>query len=576
VTRAPVIRTLLGDGIVVDNFAGGGGVSEGFARALGRAPHHAINHDEEALAMHAVNHPETQHHVADVWDVNPAALCGGRRVAAAWFSPDCKDHSTAKGGKPVDKRIRALAWVAVRWARAVKPGIIYVENVPEFVDWGPLHRTHSEGCEPSRDHDGDIVCSLVRCQFNRRIAHRKGEIFRRFIHRLRQVYRHVEWRVLRACDYGSPTSRRRLFIQASDETIAWPRPTHGPASTGRPKRWRTAAECVDWSIPMPSIFLTREEARAYERETGIRCRRPLADNTLHRIGAGVVRHVLESARPFLIPVGHGAKGDGPDRRSNSINDPMPTITAGRRGDHALVAPVLIQTGQGERKGQRPRYLDIGKPLGTVVACGGRHALAAGLLVPFIENGNSARRSGGWNITRDLNEPFPTITTQRQKAVIAAHLMKFQGTSSAHLNSCSSSLGAPVPAITADGWKLAQVAAFLVRYNGESGPQALDEPLGTLDTNDRYGVVTVVIDGVTWAIADILMRMFVPRELARATGFRDDYVLDPVVGGARLSRTAQIRMIGNSVPPDIVDALVSASFPQATARREPLQTDRRAA
>jgi DNA (cytosine-5)-methyltransferase 1 len=444
------VELCFGDGIIADNFAGGGGVSEGFRRALGRSPTDAINHNPKALAVHEINHPDTRHHVADVWDINPAELCAGRQVAAAWFSPDCRDHSSAKGGKPVDKRIRALAWVAVRWARAVKPGIIFVENVPEFQEWGPLHRTHSAGCSPCLGEDGEVECSLDRCQFNRRIAHRKGEIYRRFLHRLSQVYKYVETRVLRACDFGSPTYRRRWFLQASDSPIVWPSPTHGPVSTGRPHRWRTAAECVDWSIPMPSIFLTREEARLYERETGVRCKRPLSANTLHRIGAGVVRHVLQAKEPFLIPIGGGAGGGG-------------------RRDPGLVAPVLIQTGQGERRGQRPRYLDIQKPLGTVVACGGRHALAAGLLVPFIENGNSQRVRGGWNITRDIAGPFPTITSQNQKAVVAAHLMKLQGTSRAHLNSSFSSLGLPVPAITADGWKIAQVAAFLVRYNGESGP-----------------------------------------------------------------------------------------------------------
>lgn len=557
-TRPPVLRLCLDDGIITDNFAGLGGVSEGFRRALGRSPTHAINHNAEALAAHEVNHPDTQHHVADVWDIDPTELCRGHEVSAAWFSPDCKDHSSAKGGKPIDKRIRALAWVTIRWARAVKPRIIFLENVPEFAEWGPVHRTHSDDCVPYQDEDdGSLVCSMERCQFNRRIAHRKGEIYRRFVHRLRQVYANVETKVLRACDYGSPTSRRRLFMQASDFPISWPRATHGPAETGRPHRWRTAAECVDWSIPMPSIFLTREEARDYERETGIRCKRPLADNTMHRIGAGVVRHVLESHRPFIIPVAHGTKGGRPDLRSNSIDEPLLTITGDRRGDHALVAPVLIQTGQGERKGQRPRYQDIQKPLGTVVACGGRHALAAGLLVPFIENGYSARKTGGWNITSDVANPFPTITGQNQKAVVAAHLMKFQGTSSAHLDSCSSPMGAPVPAITADGWKIAQVAAFLVRYNGTSKPQRLDEPLTTIDTNDRFSVVTVAIDGVTWAIADILMRMFSPRELARATGLHDSYVLDPVVDGSPLTRSAQIRMIGNAVPPDIVEAMLRA-------------------
>ena len=206
--RPPIIRAYLGDhDVIVDNFAGGGGVSEAFKRALGRPPDHAINHDAEALAMHAANHPETRHHCGNIWDYKPRELVGKRRVAAAWFSPDCKDHSTAKGGKPVDKKIRALAWTAVRWAKAVKPGIIFLENVPEFADWGPCIEI-----------DGEL----------RRDPKRKGQTFRRFVRRLQTFYTHVEWRLLRADDYGAPTKRKRLFLMASDRPLVWPTPTHGP------------------------------------------------------------------------------------------------------------------------------------------------------------------------------------------------------------------------------------------------------------------------------------------------------------------------------------------------------------
>jgi len=566
--RPPVIRAFLGnEPVVVDNFAGGGGVSEAFLRALGRSPDHAINHDPEALAMHEANHPETQHHCGNVWDYKPRDLIGGRRCAAAWFSPDCKDHSSAKGGKPVDKKIRALAWVAVRWAKAVHPDVIFLENVPEFRDWGPVIEIDGEW---------------------KRDPKRKGQTFRRFVRRLQTYYRHVEWRILRACDYGSPTRRKRLFLIASDRPIVWPQPTHGPLL----KPYRTAAECIDFGNLGASIFMTREEARTYKRATGIQVKRPLAAKTLERIAAGVKRHVIDAARPFIIPVSYGDKGERRPR-THSIDEPFPTVTADRRGDHALVSPVLIQTGQGEREGQRPRYLDIQEPLGTVVACGQRHAMAAALLAPFVANNYSVREGGGWNIGHGADEPMATVTAQRQKALVAAHLVpyhggrersaeldaplstqdtsnrfalvathlvKFAGTSSAHLASCASGMQEPVPTITAGGWKVAQVAAFLIRYNRTGRTQSLEDPIGCLDTNDRFAVVTVVVAGVRYVIADILMRMLEPRELFRAQGVRDSYIIDPVFDGEPLDRTAQIRMCGNMVPPHPAEALIRANVP----------------
>lgn len=536
--RAPIVRAYLGEGeLLFDNFAGGGGASEAFARAFGRGPHHAINHDPEALAMHAANHPETEHHCGNIWDYKPRELVGDAKVAAAWFSPDCKDHSSAKGGKPINKGIRALAWTAVRWAKAVKPGIIFLENVPEFRDWGPCIEI-----------DGEI----------RRDPKRKGQTFRRFVRRLETFYKHVEWRVLRACDYGTPTRRKRLFLMASDRELRWPAPSHGPMLA---KPHRTAAECIDFSNLGASIFMTREESRQYKRETGIQVKRPLSKNTLARIAAGMKRFVLDNARPFIIPVNHGGVGRD-DRRVHDIDEPMPTITGGQRGGHALVAPLLIQSGQGERRGQRPRWMDIQQPLGTVVACGQRHAMASALLAPFIENGNSVRPTGGFNIACPADEPMSTITAQRQKSLVVAHLVKFAGTSPAHLASCASGLDEPVPTVTAGGWKVAQVAAFLVRYNGQSKSQSLEDPMTTIDTTDRFGLVSVVIDGWRYAIADILMRMLEPPELFRANGFPDDYIIDPIYDGKPLTRTAQIRMCGNAVPPDPAEALILANFPRA--------------
>ncbi len=515
--RPPIVRTWVGlDDVIFDNFAGGGGVSEAFLRAIGRSPDHAVNHDAEALAMHEANHPTTKHHCESVWKVDPVKLCAGKRCAAAWFSPDCKDHSTAKGGKPVDKKIRALAWLMIRYAVAVAPPVMFLENVPEFEQWGPCIEI-----------DGEM----------RRDPKRKGQTFRRFVRRLEKLGYVVEWRVLTCSDYGSPTSRRRLFLVARRDglRVVWPSPTHGPALTGlRPHR--TAAECMDWSLPCPSIFMSEREAARYTKETGIRIKRPLVPNTLERIAAGTKEYVLEAARPFIVPIAHGAKNGKPDRRRHGIDEPLPTITADRRGDFALIVPMLVQTGWGEREGQRPRYLDINKPLGVIVAGGVKHALVSA----FLSNGNSLRETGGSNVGHAADRPMSTITGQRQKSLVALGLAREY-----------------------DAKRAARVAAFLIRYNGTSIGQRLDEPLTTVDTRDRFALVTVKIDGFTFVIDDIGYRILEPRELARATGFDDSYILDPIgPGGDPLTRTAQVRMIGNAVPPDPAAALIAANLSEA--------------
>lgn len=514
-TRPPIVRTWVGpDDIIFDNFAGGGGVSEAFLRAIGRSPDHAINHDEEALAMHAANHPETQHHCESVWKVDPVKLCAGRRCAAAWFSPDCKDHSSAKGGKPVDKKIRALAWLMVRYGKAVAPDVMFLENVPEFRDWGPCIEI-----------DGEM----------RRDPKRKGQTFRRFIRRLERLGYVVEWRILTCCDYGSPTSRRRLFLVARRDgrRVVWPNPTHGPALTGL-KPHRAAAECIEWSLPCPSIFMTEHQASRYTKDTGTRIKRPLVPNTLERIAAGVKEFVLDSPSPFIVTL-RGTDRSHIRSSASSLSDPLRTIS-GEGQHHGIVVPILVQTGWGEREGQRPRYLDINKPLGVVVAGGVKHALVSA----FLSNGNSLRETGGSNVGHAADRPMSTITAQRQKSLVALGLAREY-----------------------DPKRAARVAAFLIRYNGTSIGQRLDEPLTTVDTRDRFALVTVKIDGFTFVIDDIGYRILEPRDLARATGFDDSYVLDPIgPGGEPLTRTAQVRMIGNAVPPDPAAALIAANLSEA--------------
>lgn len=539
--------------LIVDNFAGGGGASTGIELAIGRSPDLAINHDPEAVAMHRVNHPETEHFCGDVWEVDPEAATRGRSVGLAWFSPDCKHHSKAKGGKPRDAKIRALAWVVNRWARKVKPRVIILENVEEFADWGPL------------DADGFPDPKKI------------GMTFRFWLGKLKAAGYEVEMRQLRACDYGAPTTRKRLFIIARCDgaPIVWPMPTHGP---GRPQPYRVAAECIDWSIPCPSIF---------ERK------KPLADKTLRRIARGIQRFVIDSPKPFIVPTAHAG-----DARVHSIDEPLRTITGSRRGDHALVtpfiapatqgdgasgpdrrshsaeeplrtiitrgapfhlvAPTLIQTGYGERPGQLPRSLDLHQPLGTVVGCGQKHALVAAYL---------AKHNGGHEATgSSLAEPIHTVTAKDHHSLTTAFLTKFYGTST------GADLREPIPTVTANGrggGHIAEVRAFLLRYNGESAAggderaSSLDLPFGALTTARRFGVVMVA--GQEYEIADIGMRMLQPRELFRAQGFDDEYVIDFEYEGKPLTKTAQIRMCGNSVCPPIAAALVRANFGDAAAR-----------
>lgn len=469
----PQFTLPLHDELVVDNFAGGGGASTGIERAIGRPVDIAVNHDPQAVAMHQANHPQTLHLCESVWDVDPREVCAGRRVGLAWFSPDCKHFSKAKGGKPVEKKIRGLAWVAVRWAATVAPRIIMLENVEEFVTWGPLTA------------DG------------RPCPRNKGREFRVFVNALQRLGYAVEWRELRACDYGAPTSRKRLFLVARRDgaPIVWPAPTHGP---GR-RPYRTAAECIDWTLPCPSIF---------ERK------RPLAEATLRRIARGIRRYVVEAAEPFIVRLGHTGHGDA--GKARSVHDPLSTVTS--KAEHLLVAPTLVQTGYGERSGQAPRAPGLDKPLGTIVAGGQKHALVAAFL---------AKHYGG-NETpgAPLAAPMSTITTQDHHALVAAFLVKFYGT----------------------GGQLA----------------GCDEPMHTLPTKDRMGLVTVA--GEQYRIVDIGMRMLQPRELARAQGFGDDYLLEAPHLGRPLPKHAQVRMVGNSVCPPMAEALVRANYAEVAARR----------
>lgn len=607
--RPPAIRALFdGEGlheseIIVDNFAGGGGASLGKLWATGRSPDIAINHDPEAIAMHRVNHPSTRHYIEDVWQVDPRAVCEGRPVGLAWFSPTCSHFSPAKGGEldASSVELRALAWVVTEWAALVRPRIICVENVCEFLQWGPLHRQHSEGCpgvacaagcsfgkkrrgRRVRVHHADCPGRACRkgCWIHKPIKERASETYHAWENRLKRLGYDVEARVLTACDYGAPTRRKRVFIVArcDGRAIAWPEPTHGP---GRAHPYRAAAEVIDWSIPCPSIF-GREKS--------------LVDNTLKRLARGVWEFVVQSARPFLLPVNHGGVGRD-DRRVHSVEDPMRTITASCRGSHALAVPYLIHRSNGERPGQAPRIYDPQQPIGTLMAQGQKHAACAAFLAKHF----SDRATGGWAGGQPLDRSIGAITTRDHHSLVAANLVaanlvKFYGTSSV------TDVTKPLDAVTAGGWKHALETAYLARYNGQGDAARLgvDQPIGVITTKDRYALVSeqlaaeeswldeaqlararmvadllrrfgypvgefvwVTIDGERYIVADLCMRMLASRELYSAQGFPPDYIIAPEYDGRPLSKTAQVRMVGNSVPPRMAEVVAGA---QLTSGRAP--------
>jgi len=522
----------LADELIVDNFAGGGGASCGMEQAFGRPVDIAINHDPEAIAMHAINHPRTRHLTESVFKVDPEAITGNQPVGLAWFSPDCTHHSKAKGGAPRSPRVRGLAWVVIRWARRVKPRVIMLENVEEFADWGPLL------------DDG------------RPCAARKGTTFRLWLNQLRAAGYRVEHRQLRACDYGAPTTRKRLFVIARRDglPIVWPEPTHGPGRLP----YRTAAECIDWSIPCPSIF---------ERT------RPLAENTMRRIARGIWKYVINSPKPFIVPLTHGG-----DARVHSIDEPLRTVTTANGGEFMLASPTLIQAGYGERPGQQPRVPGIDKPLGTVVAGGGKHALVAALLAKHYGGPNEGTNA------LPLTEPVATVTTTDHHALVAAHLAKLNensigqaadsslhtvmagaqrfGVVASHLTklrgtSTAQAADDPLHTVSAGGTHFGEIRALLLKYYGADQDPRLEEPLHTVTTRDRFGLVTV--HGELYRIADIGMRMLQPRELFRAQGFPDSYRIEFEHAGRPLPKHAQVRMCGNSVCPPLAAALVRANF-----------------
>lgn len=528
-------------GLVVDLFAGGGGASTGIEAALGRPVDIAINHSAVAIAVHTANHAGTTHFTSDVYEVDPIQATRGMPVDVLWASPDCTHHSKAKGSapdRPRSAKLRSLAWVVVRWARAVRPRLIFVENVEEFRYWQRL------------DKNG------------RPIAREKGRTFREWCRQLAREGYEIEHRILDASRYGAPTKRKRLFIIARCDglPIVWPTPTHGPGLLP----FRTAGECIDWSLPTRSIFDRKK---------------PLAEKTMHRIAEGIRRFVIENPRPFIVPVNHGG---GPTRCHDSA-EPLPTTTAARRS-HAIVAPYLVNTRNGERTGQTPRVRDVLEPAPTVTAKGSQGAIAHVALIDMQRE----------NAPRSIDEPLGTITTQGNRfnplavafvakhfggvyghapdrpldtvtardhhSPIVANLIKFRG-------ECNgASLDEPAPTITSQGLHLAECRAFLVKYFGSAKHgQTLFDGLHTVTTKPRFGLV--VVDGQEYEIADVFLRMLKPHELLRCQF--GDHAEGYDISAAK-TQEAQTRIIGNSVPPDVVCALVRANALPALASTAELE------
>lgn len=563
--------------LVVDNFAGGGGASTGIELATGYSVDIAINHDPEAIKMHKVNHPNTKHYCENVWEVDPVKSCKGHPVGLAWFSPDCKHFSKAKGGKPVEKNIRGLAWVVLKWAALVRPRVIMLENVEEFQTWGP--------CIPIRDKDtGRVIVSMVgrhdreKNEPRTRVADpgevvpvdrqifqpdpkRSGQTYKKWRKQLEALGYEIDTKELVAADYGAPTMRKRFFMIArcDGKPIVWPEPTHGPADSeevkaGLLKPYVGAYTQLDFSLPCPSIFDTAEEIK---RKYGIRAVRPLAQKTMDRIARGLKKFVLDNPEPFIIQCNHGG-----ERRQNDIKEPLPTIT-GKHGygivepkivpymgtnttnhpggncknpihtittgnQQCLISPTLIQyhseTSKDEVRGQ-----SIEDPIMTVDGSN-RYGLVTSFLHKYYD--------GGYTGAGDTVEnPLPTVTSWDHNSLCAVNLIQMN-------NHCDGrDVKEPIPTITAGDGHFGEVRAFLIKYYGQGTGQDVKEPLDTVTSRDRFGLVT--INGTDYKIVDIGLRMLEPKELYGCQGFPDDYIIDRDYTGKNTqeaSRYAGVEML----------------------------------
>lgn len=510
--------------IIVDNFAGGGGASSGIELALGRIVNAAINHDPAAILMHKTNHPYTEHYQASVWDIDPKEVCRGRPVALAWFSPDCKHFSKAKGAALVDKHIRGLAWITLRWAGTVRPRVIILENVEEFQTWGPVRK-------------------------GKPVKKKAGQTFQKFIAQLRDLGYEVEWRELVAADYGAPTTRKRfvLIARCDGRLICWPEPTHAPrdgeaVKSGKLLPWRSAAEIIDWSLPCPSIFDTKAEIK---EKYGLSAVRPLANNTMRRIIRGVDKFTIKSGEPFIVPSGYGER-EGQAPRVHDVNDPLPTVVG--NGKHAVCAPSLIQ--YHTEQSENVRASGLGGPINTVDASN-RYGLTCANLVEYYTGGRPL----------DVKAPMHTVTSHDREAIVSAHVVKFKR------DEVGTSPMEPVPTQTSGGvFAVCQVYMCKIRPEDNWNLQHWPEIRALLNQHCGYqmeddDILLLEIGGAVYYIADIGLRMLSPRELYNAMGFPPDYIIDRDYLGRPYPKNEQVARCGNAVCPPMAAAVVRANFPE---------------
>ncbi|MDK2375304.1 DNA cytosine methyltransferase [Serratia fonticola] len=636
--------------LIVDNFAGGGGASTGIEMATGRSVDIAINHDENAIAMHETNHPETLHYCESVFDIDPVAATAGQPVGLAWFSPDCRHFSKAKGGAPVKKEIRGLAWIVIRWALTKRPRVMMLENVEEFKTWGPLitepskpdlpkklmaefmgpvypERSYPDPARAKETFDAFVGMLTTGIPANHPAVAECCEILglkadsdevSRLVAGLGYV---VDHRELRACDYGAPTIRNRFFMvmRCDGKPVEWPIVSHGDpkkleVQSGKLKPWRTAAECIDWSIPCPSIF---------ERK------RPLAENTMRRIARGIQRFVINNPTPFIVKCNHTSTKTNYDCfRGQSLTEPLQTITkthgyaivsphitkfrtgaTGQQCDeplstitagsserpggngHAMgmvearLTPIIARIGQTGFGGDRLAY-DANKPL-TTVTTKAEHLVVAPVIARQFGNSvghgvdepNGTVTAGGGGKSQlvatflakhfggnytgpgaDLAEPAHTVTTVDHHALVTSNLIKMRGTN------IGQEVTAPLQTVTAGGNHFGEVRAFLLKYYGtDKDGVSLADPLHTVTANDRFGLVTV--EGIDYQIVDIGMRMLQPHELYAAQGFPSWYIIDQDYKGKKYAKDKQVARCGNAVPPPFAEALVRANLPEMCVPRQ---------
>lgn len=573
--------------MVVDNFAGGGGASTGISQAIGRSPEIAVNHNVEALMMHEQNHPETHHYNESVWDIDIRKATGGEPVLFGWFSPDCTHFSVAKGGKPVKKEIRGLAWIVKKWVGQSDMAMFYMENVVEFLGWGPLIAKRDKATgrvmklvpdEKKKDKNGNPVMNMVVAEPGEQVPYREqaltpdkkraGKTFKQFIRQLQAAGYQVEWREkgLVASDFGDPTTRKRFFLMARKDglPIIWPEATHGdPKKHPHLKPWKTAGDNLDWDIKCPSIFDRKK---------------PLAEKTLARIFKGIEKFVIGAGDEAFIVNGKAATVTKFNQNSlgQSAHYPLDTIMAGATRFGAVEAS-LIATIDHQSGGDTSQSVQA--PLSTVTGKA-RHIQVAALLKHYTGV-----------VGQTMDKPLPTITATDHNAVLevtAAHVQRDFGNSVGH--AASEPLGAitaggggksaiiasslvklkgtcqhgqaldrPIDTIAAQGNHYAEVRAFLLKFYSTGDNVAdLSDPLATITSKARFGLVT--IHGQEYQIVDIGMRMLEPHELYRCQGFPADYQHETVMG-KKLPKHSQVRMVGNSVPPGLARALVEANTPR---------------